>query len=268
MCSQQQHKRWHLKGSTLVKCTGYINSVWLKALLAFTVWVWMYNYETERKDGEEREEGRSRENKRTQKRERRGGEGERVFHVPPEFERPRFHVSIVIFSLFSFHLLHLSPRDKDITLLVQGGQYRRVPERVHSLECLCAWEKCSNLILILALNAYSGVMCMQGTLHCVRSMMPPEFFFFFFIKMSGGFLLNVSTNCSLPKQNVHYIFHWLFLKYLLLPSTAWLTFVVLFVDNLKHLIKVRENSVVYLMLAMQDGIGWPCQCLTKTPVFP
>lgn len=166
MYSQQQHKRWHLKGSTLVKCTGYINSVWLKALLAFTVWVWMYNYETERKDGEEREEGRSRENKRKQKRERRGGEGERVFHVSPEFERPRFHVSIVIFSLFSFHLLHLSPRDKDITLLVQGGQYRRGRERVHSLECLCAWEKCSNLILILALNAYSGVMCMQETLHC------------------------------------------------------------------------------------------------------
>lgn len=161
MYSQQQHKRWHLKGSTLVKCTGYINSVWLKALLAFTVWVWMYNYETERKDGEEREEGR--EQKKAEEREKRGGKGERVFHVSPEFERPPFHVSIVIFSLFSFHLLHLSPRDKDITLLVQGGQYRDVHERVHSLEYLCAWGKCSNLILILALYAYAGVMCMQDS---------------------------------------------------------------------------------------------------------
>lgn len=49
MYSRQQHKRWHLKGSTLVKCTGYINSVWLKALLAFTVWAWMYNNETVRR---------------------------------------------------------------------------------------------------------------------------------------------------------------------------------------------------------------------------
>lgn len=50
-----------------------------------------------------------------------GGEVKRVFHVSPEFERLPFHVSIVIFSLFSFHLLHLSPHDKDITLLVQEG---------------------------------------------------------------------------------------------------------------------------------------------------
>lgn len=49
---------------------------------------------------------------------KKGGRGERrrtrwggglelgvegVFHVSPEFERPPFHVSIVIFRLFSFH---------------------------------------------------------------------------------------------------------------------------------------------------------------------
>lgn len=92
----------------------------------------MYNYETEREDGGEGGGGElERENKRKQKREGRGGgKGERVFYVSPEFERPPFHVSIVIFSMFSFHLLHLSSRDKDITLSAQGGQYRRVHECV------------------------------------------------------------------------------------------------------------------------------------------
>ena len=73
-----------------------------------------------RRGDRERTKGSKRE------RERGGGEGERVFHISPEFERAPFHVSIVIFSLFSFHLLHRSPRDKDITLLVQGRQYRGV----------------------------------------------------------------------------------------------------------------------------------------------
>lgn len=77
MHSRQQHKRWHLKGSTLVKCTGYINSAWLKALLAFTVWVWMYNYETEGGRGGREDRGQ---NKRKQKERER-----RVFHVSPGF---------------------------------------------------------------------------------------------------------------------------------------------------------------------------------------
>lgn len=65
----------------------------------------------------------------------RGGEGERVFHVSPEFERPPFHVSIVIFSLFSFHLPHLSSRDKDITVF---SAWRVIQMCVHSPECRCA----------------------------------------------------------------------------------------------------------------------------------
>lgn len=90
----------------------------------------MYNFETERTDGEEREEGGQGENKSKQEREKRG-EGARGFHVSPEFKRPPFHVSIVIFSLFSFHLLHLSPRDRDITLPKQAGQR---PESVSLLQ--------------------------------------------------------------------------------------------------------------------------------------
>ena len=76
----------------------------------------------DREEGWGREGGGEieREQKEAEERERK----RRVFHVSPEFEKPPFHVSIVIFSLFSFHLLHLSSRDKDITLLVQGGQYR------------------------------------------------------------------------------------------------------------------------------------------------
>lgn len=61
--------------------------------------------------GEREQGGGEREQKEAKERERRRGEGERVFHVSPEFERLLFHVSIVIFSLFSFHLLHLSHRD-------------------------------------------------------------------------------------------------------------------------------------------------------------
>lgn len=115
-------------------------------------------------------------------------------------------MSIVIFSLFSFHLLHLSSHDKDITLLIQGGQYRRVCERVDSLECLAAREKCCNLTLILALYAHAGVMCMQETPKYYDHL--PFTIYYVAIKntmcrkISGIFVLTLSTNCSLPKQNV------------------------------------------------------------------
>lgn len=95
----------------------------------------MYNNETERKDGEAREEGGQRANKRNQEGVR-GGDRGRVFHVSPEFERPSFYVSIVIFCLFSFHLPHLSSHDEDITL---SGQHA-ARKSVHQ-QCVCVCEK-------------------------------------------------------------------------------------------------------------------------------
>lgn len=43
---------------------------------------------------------------------------------------------------------------------------------------------------------------------------------------------------------VHYIFYLFSLKYLLLPATAWLTVMVVFVDNSKHLVDDRGKTVV------------------------
>lgn len=119
MYSQQRHKRWHLKGSTLVKCTRYINSVWLKALLAFTIGFRMYNNEGEAKAGREGARGV----RQMQQKDAivRGGEERKreSFMSLLSLKRPPFHVSIVIFYLFSVHLPHLPPHDKNTTLLLR-----------------------------------------------------------------------------------------------------------------------------------------------------
>lgn len=151
MYSQQQHKRWHLKGSTLAKCSGYINSVCLKALLAFTVWAWMYNNETEREDGEEREEGRQRAKKKSKERRRRES-----FMSPLSLKCLPFmwalSSSVCSRSICPTSLSH----DKDITFLVQGGQHRSCATQVSvcmkemqqthiQVKCWCVLKKLRNI---------------------------------------------------------------------------------------------------------------------------
>lgn len=120
--------------------------------------------------------GRGRDRERTKGSRRERGR-ERLFHVSPEFERPPFHVSIVIFSLFSFHLLHLSPRDKDITLLVQGGQYRRVRERVHSLQREVQQSHINTSTKCICRCSLHAGNCLKEQIYCVGNMMPPAICF-------------------------------------------------------------------------------------------
>lgn len=120
----QQHKRWHLKGSTLAKCTGYINSVWLKALLAFTVWVWMYNNEAARaRTGIGGVAGREMTNKKEA--EERGGGGDDEwggsFMSTLSLKGLPFMWALS-YSVCSHSISSTSPAyDKDITLFVQRG---------------------------------------------------------------------------------------------------------------------------------------------------
>lgn len=72
-----------------------------------------------------------------------------------------------------------------------------------------------------------------------------------YLQFSWKGILTACTNYSLSKQNlnqiwmvVHYIFYLFSLKYLLLPATAWLTVMVVFVDNSKHLVDDRGKTVV------------------------
>lgn len=59
----------------------------------------MYNNETVRRRERGERGGMDKWSRGEEEGETEGG----VFHVSPEFERPPFHVSIVIFCLFSFH---------------------------------------------------------------------------------------------------------------------------------------------------------------------
>lgn len=152
----QQHKRWHLKGSTLAKCTGYINSVWLKALLAFTVWVWMYNNEAARvRMGIGGVAGREMTNKKEAE-ERGGGDGGvglggrgGSFMSPLSLKGLPFMWALS-YSVCSHSISSTSPAyDKDITLFVQRGG---VGLGASMPSCANPWASVSDVHQTLALG--------------------------------------------------------------------------------------------------------------------
>lgn len=94
-----------------------------------------------------------------------------------------------------------SARNKDITLLVQGGQHR-VREHVYC-QYVCVWErgKCSKLMLTWAQNTYSGVMCVEQTFFWASYSYATTL-----QKLQIQLVLIVSTNYCLPKHSLNSVF--------------------------------------------------------------